>query len=384
MKSFTRKITVFIASVCAMIFAFCALVSMNMVLEGLLLYVLVLLPPMILCILITVLMNSIHDEISLKTWKSRYAANTLFFTLILMVMDSLLYLLETRHFSDSKAVLYEFCYAFAVVMATQMYRRNYPRLFPEKERVRVLSETNVRYHGRRSTMLVMEATKNGRYYDCVGVIDGHFRDFDKLYAYQPDGTVQTVRIRAMFEKEERENPYTVRIICSHKPPVFTVLSNARTGFREFPESFAENPRLAGLVTGFRQNFKDTAYLSALANAFLNAKMIVPARLPGRQGCITESMPPNTNVSVPAITRLDKADDKLLPVFTDWEALSRWEAFLEHGDTGTMVVTYDRMMELYEGNYEGIVINPFSPYPLFMDHNLLALMKKVQVAAKQMK
>ncbi|MGM9940829.1 MAG: SseB family protein [Bulleidia sp.] len=365
-------------------FAFFALIAMNMVLDdemdGMIFAVVI----MMIDIGVIAIANHMHDEVPVKSLKSRWTANTLFFTMIMMVMDSLLYMLNHSYISDSRAALYELCYVFAVVLAVQMYRKNYHRLFPDRERIIVLSNRRTRHLNRRMVFVVTGSTTQKGLCYCEGILNGRVKMLDRLYVYDPKGNMIGARVvhilkdgTSVSATDHREN-VTLVLNLRKSVPVYSVLSDVRQGFEEIDENNAENPRVVGLSMAFSKCYHDRNYLDALISSVISARFIVPARvqLEGRAN-ICEKLPPDTNVSVPSVSRTDRADEKILPVFTDWSALSRWEPFVSDSNSCTMLIDYEKLLDLYEGNFSGIVINPFSNESFFMGEDLIGLLKSVR-------
>lgn len=384
MRNIRRFMALALAVFSGFSFAFFALISMNMVLDdetdGLIFAVVI----MMIDIGVIAIANHMHDEVPVKSLKSRWTANTLFFTMIMMIMDSLLYMLENSYISDSRATVYELCYVFAVVIAVQMYRRNYYRMFPDRERIIALSNKWTRHHNRRMVFIVTGSTMKKGLCHCEGILNGTVKVMDRLYVYDPKGHTISARVahilsdgKSVSSTDHREK-VTLVMNLRKALPSYTVLSDIREGVEEINENNAENPRVTGLSMAFSKCYRDRTYLDALISSIVSAHFIIPARvqLEGRAN-ICEKLPPDTNVSVPSVTRSNREDEKILPVFTDWDALSKWEPFVSDHNSCTMIIDYEKLLDLHEGNFAGIVINPFSNESFFMGEDLISLLKAVR-------
>ena len=304
---------------------------------------------------------------------------------ILMIMEALIHTLQNRSISDSTAILYEFGYAAAVATALRLYHKTIGSLYPDSERIRILSTKNVRYKGRRTYMLVTESHLEKGMCHCTGQLIGQIRMLDQLYVYtkgMPCSKARVVQIhkdgnRLSDAKGGKNVTLVVNLRKQLKP--FTVLSDVREAFMEKPEVFAENPRIVGLSSFFGECYRNGEYLSALAEAMMHGHYIVPCRvkLEGR-GNIAAALPPNLNVSVPSVSRNDRAGERILPVLTDWDGVSKWKPFVESAESSVMLVDYQRLISLYENTFDGIAVNPFNEVSFYLAEDLIALIRRFQI------
>lgn len=385
MEQIRRILTLLVATASGLSFAFFALIVESMFLDGVGSDAWIGVLIMVINLIVIWIVNHMHDGTPLKNLKVRWCANTLFYTMILMIMEALIHTLQNRSISDSTAILYEFGYAAAVATALRLYHKTIGSLYPDSERIRILSTKNVRYKGRRTYMLVTESHLEKGMCHCTGQLIGQIRMLDQLYVYtkgMPCSKARVVQIhkdgnRLSDVKGGKNVTLVVNLRKQLKP--FTVLSDVREAFMEKPEVFAENPRIVGLSSFFGECYRNGEYLSALAEAMMHGHYIVPCRvkLEGR-GNIAAALPPNLNVSVPSVSRNDRAGERILPVFTDWDGVSKWKPFVESAESSVMLVDYQRLISLYENTFDGIAVNPFNEVSFYLAEDLIALIRRFQI------
>lgn len=385
MEQIRRILTLLVATASGLSFAFFALIVESMFLDGVGSDAWIGILIMVINLIVIWIVNHMHDGTPLKNLKVRWCANTLFYTMILMIMEALIHTLQNRSISDSTAILYEFGYAAVVATALRLYHKTIGSLYPDSERIRILSTKNVRYKGRRTYMLVTESHLEKGMCHCTGQLIGQIRMLDQLYVYtkgMPCSKARVVQIhkdgnRLSDAKGGKNVTLVVNLRKQLKP--FTVLSDVREAFMEKPEVFAENPRIVGLSSFFGECYRNGEYLSALAEAMMHGHYIVPCRvkLEGR-GNIAAALPPNLNVSVPSVSRNDRAGERILPVFTDWDGVSKWKPFVESAESSVMLVDYQRLISLYENTFDGIAVNPFNEVSFYLAEDLIALIRRFQI------
>lgn len=385
MEQIRRTLTMLVGTASALSFAFFALVVEGMFFDGLGSDAWLGMIAMAVNLSVIWIVNNMHDGTPLKNLKVRWCANILFYTMILMIMEALIYTLRNPAISESNAIMYEFGYAFAVVMALRLYHNTLGAMYPDSERIRILSDKNVRYKGRRSYMLVTQSHLEKGLCCCTGHVIGNIRMLDQLNVYSKGMPVTKARVIQIHKDGDRlsdaKGGRNVTLILNLRKELhpYTVLSDVREAFTEKPEVFAENPRIVGLSSFFGECYRNGEYLSALSDALIHGHYIVPCRvkLEGR-GNIASALPPNLNVSVPSVSRNDHAGERILPVFTDWDGVSKWKPFVESTESSVMVVDYQRLISLYDNTFDGIAVNPFNEVSFYLAEDLIALIRRFQV------
>ena len=328
--------------------------------------------------------NNIHDGLAWNAKNYRWCANTLFFTMVVLVMEVLVFMADIREFSEQTTMLYCMVYTTAIVYAVHMYRKTYGRMFPGRERLNILSVKNVRYRYRRLYMLVEEShLQNGLCY-CKGHVLGNIHILDRLYIYQNGQPVISSRVVHIFKEgnslKDVKGGFDITVVLSLRKPIraYSVLSDVREGYVDAPEVFAENPRVVGLASFFSKCCKDGRYLETLSDALANGHYIVPCnvRLKDR-GNLAQTLPSGLQVSLPAVTRNDSPGERILPVFTDWSAVREWAGFVDGADSAVMPVDFEKLLSLHKEAFDGIAINPFNHASFYMTKDLVDLLLTLQ-------
>ena len=236
MEQIRRTLTILVGTASGLSFAFFALIVESMYFDGVAEDAWVGIMIMAFNFVVIWLVNNVHDGTPIKNLKVRWCANTLFYTMILMVMEALIYTLRTHSISDSAAILYEFGYAAAVVFALQLYHKTQGSLYPDRERIRILSSGNVRYKGRRTYMLVTESHLEKGMCHCTGHVIGNIRMLDRMFVYakgMPSVNARVVQIhkdgsRLSDVKGGKDVTVVLNLRKELKP--YTVLSDVKEVF----------------------------------------------------------------------------------------------------------------------------------------------------------
>lgn len=335
---------------------------------------------MMLSMGVVYVLNNVHDQDDFRNLKKRWCANTLFLTLVMLVIELLARQLNNPYISEQQAVMYEFFYAFIVVLAAHLYERNYYRFFPKDERMNVLAQKNVRNHN-RVIVLVTDVKKYKGLYECEGRLIGNLRPLEKMYMYRNEKPLSAVQcIKILHTEGNTDGCRKITFTCKSKTEIekFAVLSTIRDIHRMSPESNVENSRFTGLYGSYSEFYREAPFIISLTDSLFRAQLLVPVKCPSMEkGMITQMLPPNTPISIPSVSRPDKEEEKILPVFTDWEKLMKWKGFTECDDSSVIVADYQKLRELHDGNFDGIVVNPFNIPSFFIGEDLLALMKDLE-------
>lgn len=74
---------------------------------------------------------------------------------------------------------------------------------------------------------------------------------------------------------------------------------------------------------------------------------------------------SSDVGFPTLSSRQNPQLKILPVFTDWEALSRWKDMMKERDAVTITADFPMTVELMRKGFSGFVINPFGPQAFYL-------------------
>jgi len=117
----------------------------------------------------------------------------------------------------------------------------------------------------------------------------------------------------------------------------------------------ENPLLLGMTMEYPVRGQEPAYNNLLIFLMCHTRFVVPASITA----VSEAKDAPQQVRFPTLPDMNDTGRQLLPVFTDWQALSRWEGlFDEEHPEQSVIMTFPEAVAICKG--EGIVINPFGP------------------------
>lgn len=229
--------------------------------------------------------------------------------------------------------------------------------------------------------LVVEDTfelKDGMGIVVGGNARGKIKKNDQLYLVHPvlptSKTVEITAIEAglMNIVDEAENCKVGLRIDSIKNrndvPRFSVLTNIAPQSTSDASKPLENPYLLGLTYEHDRFVNDPAYFRIVTFAIFSSNYLTPIKLdidPANtvDGKIVTNA--QTKIGFKLLQHPGNSELKVLPVFTDWEALSRWDkAFDGSEKPKTLLISFDQCADIGLKN-GGFVINPVGPAPLYV-------------------
>ena len=220
----------------------------------------------------------------------------------------------------------------------------------------------------------------------TGQLFGSIKKGDRVYVCQAGEAFHECEVQAI-EASEGERSSIVEEAADTKVSLqlslsddvklrkYAVITNIKPQDKIDPKVSIENPALAGLVNGISVYGKDNAYHGTLAYHASHAHFITPIKV--------EKEPEVNEKGIAVITKDTKIgfymlksqvkltgtaedqDSMVLPLFTDWESLRRWEGLSKDGQRiHTQILSFqDVYGMLKRGNvYAGIAINPFNKVP----------------------
>ena len=147
----------------------------------------------------------------------------------------------------------------------------------------------------------------------------------------------------------------------------------------------ENPKLKELLRERvnKSQEEQLAVMNQIAqevalNAYFLIILDVKASGVGRKEDGSLIFPKGTQLCFPQVEAKDGVS--VLPLFTDWEELRKWEPF-RFGKVDTLILPFDEMVSLVESSQGPVVINPFGD-ALVMPFGMLDHIRKVKVGKKR--
>lgn len=220
--------------------------------------------------------------------------------------------------------------------------------------------------GGRFTLLVEDAfqleEENGVV--VVGNLHGKIKKGEKIYILFPNNRMMTSAVEELEigpgrrVEEAEDDRVAVQIFDvkkkEHMPP-FTIITNIVPNPDAQDGKELENPLLLGMSMEYPKYGQQVAYNNLLIYIMCHTKYVVPASMnadaaaPGKAPVI----------QFPSLAEPNGSGRYALPIFTDWNALSRWEGLMDAGrPVQLLVMPFQDAVEVCKGR--GIVLNPFGP------------------------
>lgn len=199
----------------------------------------------------------------------------------------------------------------------------------------------------------------------VGTVSGKVHVGDAVYLYHPGVPLAAARVDKLElapgrGAEEAENCMVslhFENMRQENIKRFSVFSNIRPDQMAEQKETVENPQLRGLLSGYAKFEKEPEFLRLFHYSIAHAKFMMAVFADG------------TNLSFPTVANTDGTS--AIPVFTDPEALLRWQnVFDEKHPKKTAVQTFGEAAALSQNGNDGIVINPFDDAPYFLSNDLI--------------
>ncbi len=198
----------------------------------------------------------------------------------------------------------------------------------------------------------------------VGTLHGKMKKGDKIYILFPNNRMMTSSVEELEVGPGRrvevaeDDKVAVQIFDikrkEHMPP-FTIITNIVPKPDANDGKELENPLLLGMSMEYPKYGQQVAYNNLLIYIMCHTKYVVPASMnadaaaPGKAPVI----------QFPSLAEPNGSGRYALPVFTDRNALSRWEGLLDaERPIQLMVMPFQDAVEVCKGR--GIVLNPFGP------------------------
>lgn len=348
---------------------------------------------MFLCMLAIIKLNRGFDEgegiVQKNLFMGRWPMNTLFASLVATVVFAMIYTNETGRTSllssgrnVSPAIL-----TIAILAAAYLYLQNYHRFIPRNRQISRVLKKNSLSKKRRFTFEVEEILEDGT---LRGIVCGEVHRGDYAYVYGGQDEKKKVRITKLFASGRKvRRAYDVEAVIyvpedrNGIAPVYeehTVLSSVRSGSFPYHVAVAENPRISGLLSVYGSHLEDNRFMSALIYEIVHGHYLTAAKCDdpdANSGDITEAMNGSHNVMFQAVSTSRDPDETVFPVFTDWSTLSRYANVMEDEKSLALIMDFQQASEMLNKGYDGIVINPFGPYPFYLSREYITSIKSLE-------
>lgn len=203
----------------------------------------------------------------------------------------------------------------------------------------------------------------------VGDLFGKVKQGDSIYLLFPNNRMvvsvaEELEIgpgRAVTEAENDKVAIKISDIKRKEMvPPLTVVTNIVPNPDTKEGKELENPLLFGMTLEYPVRGTEPAYNNLLIYQICHTRFVVPASIT----VISEEKEAPKKVHFPTLPDMNNTGRQMLPVFTDWTALSRWEGlFDEEHPEQSVIMTFPEAVEICRG--QGIVINPFGPMSIVL-------------------
>lgn len=198
----------------------------------------------------------------------------------------------------------------------------------------------------------------------VGDVFGKIKQGDSIYVLFPNNrmvatVVDEMEIGPGRAATEAENDKIAIKITDIKRkemvPPLTVVTNIVPNPDAKDGKELENPLLFAMTMEYPVRGQEPTYNNLLIFLMCHTRFVVPASIT----VVSEEKGAPQRVQFPTLPDRNDTGRQLLPVFTDWKALERWEGlFDEEHPEKSVIMTFPEAVAICKG--EGIVINPFGP------------------------
>ena len=152
------------------------------------------------------------------------------------------------------------------------------------------------------------------------------------------------------------------------PQQFGIITSVNPELRDERYVHAENPRLTSMIDRYNDYNCDNTFMSTLVYDACHSRYIVPAILSANdfhKGDIMDPLLGREAVSFLAVATEGSKTDNIIPIFTDWAALSSYKEVMNSDEAVSVVLSFKEIIRImHTSRYTGIVLNPFGPKPFY--------------------
>ena len=266
------------------------------------------------------------------------------------------------------------------IIAVLLYVSVCRRESRKRKRVKELAEEAVLNGGRRYSMVIdcAYAGENGEYL-YAGRVHGTIRTGDTVHVIIPGGNSHPAYVTGLVRGEKRTGQLKDEsggIFLKAEPeeafPTYALI----TGIGEAPavngENHLESRDVLGYVQGYDDHVGENEYMAVLVYIISHSRYLVPVYTPGKEMPDPSRIPgEDAQTEYVTVSARMRPKDRVLPLYTDWDALGRWRDLTDSGcREAAVIMTSEEVTKLAAERYTGAVINPFGPKPFFLSASLL--------------
>lgn len=264
-------------------------------------------------------------------------------------------------------------------------------LFKKKEETIAVEDTDVTAtvdSGRRFSVIIEGITTmlDGNGSIITGQLFGKIVKGDKVYVYmatvpaiecEVQAVEATIDGRSAIVDEAEDTTVSLQLTLPDDANIkkYAIISNIAPQEKLDPRVSVENPALAGIINGMTAHGTDNTFHATVAYWVSHARFITPIKMDKEPEINEQGMAviaKDTKIgfymlksAVKLTGTPEDKDSMVLPLFTDWTALRRWEGLVKDGQKiHTQVLTFQDVYSMLKRGdaYVGIAINPFNKIP----------------------
>lgn len=210
----------------------------------------------------------------------------------------------------------------------------------------------------------------------TGIVYGTCKKDDSVFLYRNDGRALGSKVISVekyngqvFEPadEVSQGKARITILVDYKKsgltkenavPKFAVVTSVRPPVKGADGKTAiENPSLSGLMFRYPEYKTDKEYLNHLTTNIVNGQFLIPA-MPGGNGVQADG---KKKIQLIMFTKKETPDKRILPLFTDLQALYLWrKVFQSEQKPSIVVMNFIEAAKFIEKDGFDIAINPSGP------------------------
>lgn len=210
----------------------------------------------------------------------------------------------------------------------------------------------------------------------VGLVCGTCKKNDAVFLYRNDGRALGTRVISIEEyngqvyepvEEVSQKKARITIAVDYEKtgftkedavPKYSILSTVKPPVKGADGKTAvENPSLSGLMFRYPEFNKDKEYLNRLTDSIVNGRFLIPAMNVDNQTDASGKK----KLQLIMFTKKDEPDKRMLPLFTDLQALYLWRRVFEGEQKPSVVVmNFLEAAKFIEKDGFDIAINPSGP------------------------
>lgn len=237
---------------------------------------------------------------------------------------------------------------------------------------------NLPNEGRRYFLMAEESecNKDKNEASVTGIVYGTCKKDDSVFLYRNDGKALGTKIISIevfngqvYEPADEVSQNKARLTISidydksgltpeTAVPKFSVVTSVRPPVKGTDGKTAvENPSLSGLMFRYSEYKTDKDYLNHLTTNIVNGQFLIPAINNGAEA----EAGSKKKIQLIMFTKKDEPDKRIMPLFTDIQALYMWRKVFEGEQKPSIVVmNFIEAAEFIEKEGFDIAINPSGP------------------------